>query len=210
MKATFGPQASASSSAVEQLVYTQSVGGSIPSPRTIFKKAQPGRTSCTAAVIGNHLAPRIAEMALNKDSSGTAWLEAALWLAAWLSMLVLLSAVAYCWKNLSGHSSVNPMLLVPAFAPALLLGAATSLAGGPVRPARSLITIGLFGMALGLLVSKLGILYQYEAWIAAGMPERNPHSQTLLAAFALVAVGATLAIGFAGSRGERVPKSAVT
>ena len=55
----------------------------------------------------------------------------------------------------------------------------------------------------GVFVSKLGILYQYEDWIAAGMPERNPYTALLLVGFTIGALGGSLAIAYLMAKNSR-------
>lgn len=119
------------------------------------------------------------------------------WIVFAGSLVVLLAAIGYCWRNGSGHSGVNPMITVPIFAPVFVFG----LVGGLLSKRRCLAAgltevTGFVGMVFGVFVSKLGILNQYEDWIAAGMPERNPYAALLLVGFAIGGLGGSLVVAF--------------
>ena len=113
------------------------------------------------------------------------------------SLCGLLGAIVYCWRNHSGHSGVDPFLVSYFSAPVLALGiSGLALTGGKSLPARAAAVTGLFGVMFGVFVTRLGILNQYGDWIAAGMPERNPHAALLLLGFAVVGISGSLAIAW--------------
>ena len=108
-------------------------------------------------------------------------------------MLLLVVAIAYCWRNESGHTGLNPLSTIYLFTPVFLLGVAgVVLAREAARPAIALTVIGLFGMVFGVFVSKLNILNEYQNWISSGMPDRNPGTEALLIAFFVATVGFAL------------------
>ena len=112
-------------------------------------------------------------------------------IATTASLVGLLAATGYAWTNQSGHSGIDPSIAPFLFAPACLLGLAGTFShGASRRHAAALAIIGLEGALFGWFVTGLGILNSYEKWIAAGMPDRNPHAGFLLLAFLLVAIAA--------------------
>ena len=103
--------------------------------------------------------------------------------------LGLLVAIVYCWQNEAGHSGFEPMLTLLLYTPVVAFGVVGVFAGREtLGEAAMLVLIGIAGMTFGVFVSKLGILMQYERWIEAGMPERNPNATHLLASFAIATV----------------------
>ena len=119
------------------------------------------------------------------------------WIVFAISLMALLAAIAYCRRNESGHSSEDPLHLIPLFAPVFTFGLVGRLLGKGRWLSAGLVEVtGFVGMAFGIFVSKLGILNQHEDWIAAGMPERNPCDQLLLVGFTLGALGGSLAVAF--------------
>ena len=121
----------------------------------------------------------------------------AYWTIFAVSLLILLATVAYCWSNRSGHSGIDPLITLAFFGPVFVFGLiGRLLTKGRWMSARFVEIIGFIGIAFAFFVTKLGILNQYEDWIAAGMPERNPNTFLLLAGFVACALGGSLAIGY--------------
>ncbi len=108
---------------------------------------------------------------------------------------MLLAATAYCWQNYSAHSAVDPFIVIYFFAPIFAIGMlGLFVTRGRCLSPRAVAAIGLVGMAFAFFVTKLSILTQYEDWIAAGMPERNPYATLLLSGFVIGGLGGALAI----------------
>lgn len=117
-------------------------------------------------------------------------------LASMAGLLVLFCAIAYCWRNHSGHTGFNPFLIALFFSPILLLGfLGTIFTLGQSPFPKSAAATGFLGVAFPFFITKLGILNEYGVWIDARMPDRNPHAALLLAGFAIV-VGIFQAIAF--------------
>lgn len=124
-------------------------------------------------------------------------MKGAYWMIFTASLIVLLAAVGYCWQNESGHSGVDPLILLIFFGPVFAGGlVGRLLTRGRLLSARSVEVVGFVGMAFGFFITKLGILNLYEDWIAAGMPERNPNASILLTGFVLGGLGGSLAIAY--------------
>ena len=122
-------------------------------------------------------------------------MKIAFWILFFASLLALLAAVAYCWQNESGHSAEDPLITLTIFAPVFVIGLVGRLiTKGRWLSARAVEVVGFVAMAFGVFVSKLGILAQYEDWIAAGMPNRNPNASLLLIGFVLGGLGGSLAV----------------
>lgn len=113
------------------------------------------------------------------------------------SLLLLLAGINYCLRNDSGHSGTDPFDGIYFFGAVLGLGVlGLILTSGKHLHPRALVATGVVGIAFSFFVTKLGILNQYDSWIAAGMPERNPHSFLLLIGFAIVGVGGSLVVAY--------------
>ena len=112
-------------------------------------------------------------------------------------LLGLFAAIAYGWRNDSGHSGIDPFLAIYFFAPIFALGVlGLFLTKGRCLSPRAVVVIGLVGIAFSFFVTNLNILNQYETWIAAGMPERNPYATLLLVGFVVGGLGGSLVIAY--------------
>lgn len=124
-------------------------------------------------------------------------MKTALWILFSASLMVLLAAVFYCWRNEAGHSAVSPLGSIYFFAPVFVVGlSARIFVGRTWLSARMVEITGFVGMAFAFFVTRLGILNQYQDWIDTGMPARNPDTTLLLTGFVLGALGGSLAIGY--------------
>lgn len=113
------------------------------------------------------------------------------------SLSALLAAVFYCWQNGAGHSAVDPLASIFFFAPVVAVGLCARIVDRKTWLAARMVAItGFVGMALAFFVTRMGILNQYQDWIGAGMPARNPHTTRLLTGFVLGALGGSLVIGY--------------
>lgn len=120
-----------------------------------------------------------------------------LWLISYIALIVLLAGIGYCWSNRSGHTAEDPYLGFGFFWPVFAIGLASRLISrGRWLSARVTEVIGFVGMAFILFVTKLGILNQYETWIAAGMPNRHPQGDSLLAGFLVGGLGGSLMVAY--------------
>ncbi len=120
-----------------------------------------------------------------------------LWLISCTGLIVLLSGIGYGWSNRSGHTAVEPALGFAFFGPIFAIGlAARLITSGRWLSARVTEVIGFVGMAFILFVTKLGILNQYQTWIDAGMPDRHPQGDLLLAGFLIGGLGGSLMVAY--------------
>lgn len=120
-----------------------------------------------------------------------------LWLLSLIAMIVLLAGVVYCWTNRSGHTGIEPYRGFGFFGPVFAVGlAARLITRGRWLSARVTEVIGFVGMAFILFVTKMGILNQYERWIAAGMPNRHPYADLLLIGFLIGGLGGSLMVAY--------------
>lgn len=117
------------------------------------------------------------------------------WILAFAAVAALLAGIVYCWSNRSGHSGFDPMVGLWPFGAVFLIGLmGRMITRGRWLSARFAEVTGFVGMAFVPFVMELGILNQYEAWIAAGMPERNPQADWLLAGFLVGGLGGALVV----------------
>jgi hypothetical protein len=125
-------------------------------------------------------------------------ITAALWHIAFATgLLGLFAAIAFCWRNGAGHSGIDPFLAIYFFAPVFAFGAlGLILTNGRSFPPRAVAVNGFVGIALPFFVTKLNILNQYEDWIDAGMPGRNPYAALPLVGFAIGGLGGSLALAY--------------
>jgi len=124
-------------------------------------------------------------------------MKIALWLISFIALIVLLAAIGYCWTNRSGHTAEDPYLGFAFFGPVFVIGLASRMiTRGSWLSARVTEVTGFIGMAFILFVTRLGILNQYEAWIDAGMPNRPPQADLLLAGFLLGGLGGALVVAY--------------
>jgi hypothetical protein len=124
-------------------------------------------------------------------------MKTALWLLSSVAVVVLLAGMGYCWSNRSGHTAVEPYLGFWFFGPVFAIGlAARLITGGTWLSARITEVIGFIGLAFLLFVTKLGILNQYETWIAEGMPVRHPYADLLLVGFLVGGLGGSLVVAY--------------
>lgn len=119
------------------------------------------------------------------------------WLVSLIGLIILLACIYYSWANRSGHTGVDPLLALNCFVPIFAIGiVGRMVTRGQWLSARCAEVIGLVGMAFVPFVTKLGILNEYETWIAAGMPNRNPYADLLLAGFLVGGLGGVLVIAY--------------
>jgi hypothetical protein len=124
-------------------------------------------------------------------------MKIALWLVSWGAVVVLLAGMGCCWSNRSGHTAIDPYLGFGFLGPVFAIGlAARLLTRGAWLSARITEVIGFVGLAFILFVTKLGILNPYETWVEAGMPNRNPHADWLLAGFLVGGLGGALVVAW--------------
>jgi|TARA_B110000914_G_scaffold18248_1_gene13958 NAD/NADP transhydrogenase beta subunit len=136
---------------------------------------------------------------LYRASTLTLWqkMKIAFWLLSLAAMVILLACIVYCWTNRSGHTAINPLLALAFFGPVFVIGiVGRMITRGQWLSARCAEVIGFVGMAFIPFVIKFGILNQYETWIAAGMPSRNPQADFLLAGFLVGGLGGVLVIAY--------------
>ena len=101
---------------------------------------------------------------------------------------MLLDFVEYTAENKSGYSKLDPIAFLPIFTVVFFLGLiGHSCAKRKIRSALAIQAIGITGMIFCFIVTQLNILNSHENWIAAGMPERNPHAESLLLGFVIAA-----------------------
>ena len=124
-------------------------------------------------------------------------MKTALWLLSFIAVVVLLAGMGYCWSNRSGHTAVEPYLGFGFFGPVFAIGlTARLITRGRWLSARVTEVIGFIGLVFILFVTKLGILNQYETWIAEGMPNRHPYADLLLAGFLIGGLGGSLVVAY--------------
>ena len=90
------------------------------------------------------------------------------------SILCLVVAVGYAAQSRSGHTGVNPYLLLIVFIPTFIFGAGACL----LKPAGSGLSksgviaaiVGSIGILFLVVIDRANILLEYEAWISRGMP----------------------------------------
>jgi hypothetical protein len=117
------------------------------------------------------------------------------WILAIAAAGVLLAGVVYCWSNRSGHSGFDPIAGLWPFGVVFFIGlVGRMITRGRWLSARLAEVVGFVGLAFVPFVMELGILNHYEAWIAAGMPDRNPHADWLLAGFVVGGLGGAVAV----------------
>ena len=124
-------------------------------------------------------------------------MKIALWLISLISLIGLLAAIGYCWLNRSGHTAEYPYLGFAFFGLVFAIGLVSRMiTRGRWLSARVTEVLGFVGMAFILFVTRLGILNQYDTWIAAGMPNRHPQSDLLLAGFLIGGLGGSLLVAY--------------
>ena len=89
------------------------------------------------------------------------------------SILCLIAVWVYAMQNRSGHTGMNPYLLLMVFVPTFVFGACACFlkaAGDKLsNPGILAAIIGLLGMLSLIVIDRANILQNYETWISKGM-----------------------------------------
>ena len=110
-----------------------------------------------------------------------------------VSALVFVIGVGLCYWNQSGHTSFNPSWGLYFFASVFVMGLIIRARLWQQRVlTHVVISSGLCGMILILLVTHLDIVDHYENWVAKGMPERHPHANFFLIGLLLAYLAGTM------------------
>lgn len=117
------------------------------------------------------------------------------------AVVSLLVGLIYCWTNRSGHTGFDPYLGFALFAPIFIIGISVRLmTRGRLHAARAAEVTGFIGLVFIPFITELGILQEYEKWAAAGMPERHPYADLLLAGFLLGGFGGSLVVAYIATK----------
>lgn len=138
---------------------------------------------------------------MSQKRSGLLVWKGLFYLPALGGVLVMACAMAYCWLNKAGHSSLDLRGGWVVFGPLLVIGLGF-LARGDRRAGSVSVAVGLPGMGFGYFVHHLGIMQEYNFWASQSLAPKNPYSGLLLASYGVLLV-VVLAMAL---KKRRVPK----
>lgn len=100
-------------------------------------------------------------------------------------LIALGIGVAYCARNKSGHSGVDPVAASPLFLPILGVGCLLFLFQGYRRVAALTTVVGLAGVLFGYYVVHFKVMQSHGTWLKNGQI-MSQHSDIHLTAFVII------------------------